>query len=149
MKLKCPSLLKPLDTIIQENCQPFYPSEPFRILRFQIRHPVDTIRYVFGTKVKLTNKKRIKHKIYTVSLESTVLQSLQILQGLSTNLLALIATMHMSPFYSFHRTGMSCLVQYSSQQLPGLLQSHCYFTILNRKGIARSLGNVSIFQYIY
>ena len=32
--------LKPLDTIIQENYQPFYPSEPFRILRFQIRHPV-------------------------------------------------------------------------------------------------------------
>ena len=40
MKLKCPNLLKPLDTIIQENCQPFYPSEPFRILRFQMRHPV-------------------------------------------------------------------------------------------------------------
>ena len=40
MKLKCPNLLKPLDTIIQENYQPFYPSEPFRILRFQMRHPV-------------------------------------------------------------------------------------------------------------
>ena len=40
MKLKCPNLLKPLDTIIQENYQPFYPSEPFRITRFQMRHPV-------------------------------------------------------------------------------------------------------------
>ena len=40
MKLKCPNLLKPLDTIIQENYQPFNPSEPFRITRFQMRHPV-------------------------------------------------------------------------------------------------------------
>ena len=43
MKLKCPNLLKPLDTIIQENHQPFYPSEPFRILRFQMRHPVGVL----------------------------------------------------------------------------------------------------------
>ena len=40
MKLKCPNLLKPLDTIIHENYQPFYHSEPFRILLFQMRHPV-------------------------------------------------------------------------------------------------------------
>jgi hypothetical protein len=40
MKIKCPNLLKPLDTMIQENFQTFYPSEPFRITRFQIRHPV-------------------------------------------------------------------------------------------------------------
>ena len=40
MKLKCPNFLKPLDTIIQENYQHFYPTEPFRILRFQMRHPV-------------------------------------------------------------------------------------------------------------
>ena len=40
MKLKCPNLLKPLETINQENYQPFYPSEPFRITRFQMRHPV-------------------------------------------------------------------------------------------------------------
>ena len=39
MKLKCPCLLKPLETINQENYQPFYPSEPFRITRFQMRHP--------------------------------------------------------------------------------------------------------------
>ena len=41
MKLKCPNLLKPLDTIIQENYEPFNPSEPFRIIRFQMRHPVE------------------------------------------------------------------------------------------------------------
>ena len=41
MKLKCPNLLKQLDAINQETYQPFYPSEPFRILRFQMRHPVD------------------------------------------------------------------------------------------------------------
>ena len=41
MKLnKCPNLLKPLATIIQENYQRLYPSEPFRITRFQMRHPV-------------------------------------------------------------------------------------------------------------
>ena len=32
MKLKCPLLLKPLATIVQENSQSFYPSEPFRII---------------------------------------------------------------------------------------------------------------------
>ena len=40
MKLKIPNYLKPLDTIIQENYQLFYPSEPFRITRFKMRHPV-------------------------------------------------------------------------------------------------------------
>ena len=40
MKLKCPNLLNPLDTIIQENYQPFNSSEPFRITRFKMRHPV-------------------------------------------------------------------------------------------------------------
>ena len=42
MKLKCPNLLKALHTIIQENYQPFYPSKPFRITRFQMRQPVDS-----------------------------------------------------------------------------------------------------------
>ena len=42
MKLNCPNLLNPLDTIIQENYQPFNPSEPFRITRFKMRHPVPT-----------------------------------------------------------------------------------------------------------
>ena len=41
MKLKCPILLNPLDTITQENDQPLYPSEAFRITRFTMRHPVD------------------------------------------------------------------------------------------------------------
>ena len=40
MKLKCPILLMPLDTIFQENYHAFYPSEPFRITRFKMRHPV-------------------------------------------------------------------------------------------------------------
>ena len=40
MKLKCPLLLKPLATIVQENYQPFYPSEPFRITHFKMGHPV-------------------------------------------------------------------------------------------------------------
>ena len=39
MKLKCPLLLKPLATIVQESSQYFYPSEPFRISHFTIRHP--------------------------------------------------------------------------------------------------------------
>ena len=40
MKLKCPHLLKPLYTIIQENHLPFYPSKLFIITRFNMRHPV-------------------------------------------------------------------------------------------------------------
>ena len=40
MKLKCPLLLKPLLTIVQENSQSFYPSESFRISHFTMRHPV-------------------------------------------------------------------------------------------------------------
>ena len=40
MKLKCPNLLKPLGTLIQENYRSFYPSEPLRIPRFNMRHPV-------------------------------------------------------------------------------------------------------------
>jgi hypothetical protein len=40
MKLKCPNLLKPLGTLIQENYWSFYPSEPFRIPIFNMRHPV-------------------------------------------------------------------------------------------------------------
>ena len=40
MKLKCPILLKLLATIVQDNSQSFYPSEPFRIYHFTMRHPV-------------------------------------------------------------------------------------------------------------
>jgi hypothetical protein len=43
MKLKCPPLLKPLPTIFQENFQSFYPSEPFRIYHFTMRHPVAVV----------------------------------------------------------------------------------------------------------
>ena len=40
MKLKCPILLKALSTIIQENYQSFYPSEPLTFARFNMRHSV-------------------------------------------------------------------------------------------------------------
>ena len=40
MKLKCPLLLKPLATIVQENFQSVYPSEPFRIIHTTMKHPV-------------------------------------------------------------------------------------------------------------
>ena len=36
MKLKCPLLLKPLATIVQQNYQSFSPSEPFRIIKYQV-----------------------------------------------------------------------------------------------------------------
>ena len=41
MKLKCPNLLKPLGSINEENYWSFYPSEPFRIIHFNMRHPVE------------------------------------------------------------------------------------------------------------
>ena len=44
IKLQCPNLLKPLGTIIQENYWSFYPSEPFRILRSNMRHPVISVK---------------------------------------------------------------------------------------------------------
>ena len=37
MKLKCPNLLKPVGTMIQENYWSFYLSQPFRIIRFNMR----------------------------------------------------------------------------------------------------------------
>ena len=40
MTQKSAILLKPVGTIIQENYLYFYTSEPFRILRFNMRHPV-------------------------------------------------------------------------------------------------------------
>ena len=46
MKLKCPLLLKPLATIVQENYQSFYPSEPFRIIHFTMRHPVVQLMHI-------------------------------------------------------------------------------------------------------
>ena len=41
IKHKCAFLLKSLGTIIQENYRSFYLSEPFRIIRFNMRHHVD------------------------------------------------------------------------------------------------------------
>ena len=40
MKHKCPTLLKPLATVIQQNYWSFYPSEPFTFTRYTMRHPV-------------------------------------------------------------------------------------------------------------
>ena len=40
MKLKCPNLLNPLGTIIQENYQTFYPPEAFTLDHSVMRHPV-------------------------------------------------------------------------------------------------------------
>ena len=40
IKLKCPTLLKPLVTVIQQNYWSFYPSEPFTFTRYTMRHPV-------------------------------------------------------------------------------------------------------------
>ena len=40
MKLKCPLVMKPLVTKVQENSQSFYPSEPLRIIHFTMGHLV-------------------------------------------------------------------------------------------------------------
>ena len=40
IKLKCPTLLKPLATIIQQNYWSLYTSEPFTFTRYTMRHPV-------------------------------------------------------------------------------------------------------------
>ena len=42
IKLKCPNLLKPLTTIIKQNCWFFYPSEPFSFVHFN-RYTLYTI----------------------------------------------------------------------------------------------------------
>ena len=42
MKHKSPNLLKPLGTIIHQNSQFYYPSEPFSFHHFNVRHPVST-----------------------------------------------------------------------------------------------------------
>ena len=47
MKVRCLNLLKPLGTLIQENYWSFYPSELFRILRFNMRHHVSSKRTLF------------------------------------------------------------------------------------------------------
>ena len=60
MKFKCPLLLKPLATIAQENSQSFYPSEPFRIIHFTMRHPV--VGKVTSTRYKVKIKNSRKEK---------------------------------------------------------------------------------------
>ena len=62
MKLKCPILLKPLDTIIQENYHVFYHSEPFRITRFKMRHPVQWMNNysVWNSTAQMANFLKLK-----------------------------------------------------------------------------------------
>ena len=64
MKLKCPILLKPLDTIIQENYHAFYPSEPFRITHFKMRHPVFLLFQLSGHHVS------VKEKTFQIDIKS-------------------------------------------------------------------------------
>ena len=40
MKHKCQNLLKPLGTMICQNSQFYYPSDPFSFHHFNVRHPV-------------------------------------------------------------------------------------------------------------
>ena len=60
VKLKCPDFLKPIGTLIQENYWPFYPSEPFRIPRFNMRHPVRRYPYTYFVFVLILVKKGLK-----------------------------------------------------------------------------------------
>ena len=49
MKHKSPNLLKPLGTIIHQNSQFYYPSEPFSFHHFNVRHPVEALVSEIGT----------------------------------------------------------------------------------------------------
>ena len=65
MKLKCPNLLKPLDTIIKQNYWPLYPSEPFSFIHFNMIHPV------FGfVVIGVHRKKSTKIQIFLLISES-------------------------------------------------------------------------------
>jgi hypothetical protein len=46
IKLNWPNLLNTLGTMIQDNYQSFYLSEPFTLARFNMRHPVEFFNYV-------------------------------------------------------------------------------------------------------
>ena len=48
MKHKSPNLLKPLGTIIHQNSQFYYPSEPFSFHHFNVRHPVEDFYFEFS-----------------------------------------------------------------------------------------------------
>ena len=52
MKLKCPNLLKPLGTIIQQNYWSFYPLEPFSFVQFNMIHPVYLLLHIFVQSMK-------------------------------------------------------------------------------------------------
>ena len=67
MILKCPLLQKPLATIVHENSQYFYPSEPFRIIHFTMRHPVDQLK--FHPYSILTGDTRVEFVIYRVLMD--------------------------------------------------------------------------------
>ena len=49
INLKCPYLLNILGTIIQGNYWSFYPSEPFTLARFNMKHPVLSRKLRFGS----------------------------------------------------------------------------------------------------
>ena len=46
IKLNWPNLLNTLGTMIQDNYQSFYLSEPFTLARFNMRHPVEFFNYL-------------------------------------------------------------------------------------------------------
>jgi hypothetical protein len=46
MKVKCPNLLKPLGTMIQQNYWSCYPSEPFSFVHFNMIHPVNVLQFL-------------------------------------------------------------------------------------------------------
>ena len=70
-KLKCPHLLNKLGTLIQENYWSFYPSEPFTLARFNMRHPVCTHKlfvYVIDWFYKI-KRQRIWKCIYQMNVD--------------------------------------------------------------------------------
>ena len=78
IKLKFPNLLKPLGTILQQNYQFFYPSQPFSFIHFNMMHPV--LQSNFYPSNKQTNKQINKHfLISTTLMESRVSQKERVL----------------------------------------------------------------------
>ena len=59
IKLKFPNLLKPLGTIMQQNYQFFYPSQPFSFIHFNMMHPV--LQSNFYPSNKQTNKQTFSY----------------------------------------------------------------------------------------
>ena len=67
IKLKCPTLLKPLATVIQQNYWSFYPSEPFTFTRYTMRHPVCSSTYI-----EVHSHTYLLHKINEAALKVTL-----------------------------------------------------------------------------